>query len=121
MKRNEGKKEGKSNAYKGLRNLASCAVNALCRLPNTQAKSIVPVSVVTTEAPIITYNLTLEKHNAYYANGILVFNCLSFAYPVQASDHTWTLEKKSQQNQSDYNPLARDYVQKDIGYQPFKR
>lgn len=36
---------------------------------------------VTTESvpPIKVYNLTLEKHNAYYANDILVYNCLSFS------------------------------------------
>ena len=30
------------------------------------------------------YNLTLEAHNVYYANGILVFNCLTFAMPQSA-------------------------------------
>jgi hypothetical protein len=32
-------------------------------------------------APSAVYNLTLERDNAYYANGILVFNCLTFATP----------------------------------------
>ena len=34
------------------------------------------------------YNLTLEKHNAYYANDILVYNCLTFAYPNSALQDT---------------------------------
>lgn len=46
-------------------------------------RPVVPVSVQTASAPpTLTYNLTLENHNAYYANGILVFNCLTFAAPV---------------------------------------
>ena len=32
----------------------------------------------------VFYNLTLDVDNAYYANGILAFNCLTFAYPVAA-------------------------------------
>jgi hypothetical protein len=39
------------------------------------------VQTVTVE-PTKTYNLTLEKDNAYYANGILVFNCLTWAQSV---------------------------------------
>lgn len=47
-------------------------------------RPVVPVSVVTENVlPTKTYNLTLREHNAYYANGILVFNCLTFAQPVR--------------------------------------
>jgi Hint domain-containing protein len=46
-------------------------------------RPVVPVSVRTASAPPTpTYNLTLVEHNAYYANGILVFNCLTFAQHV---------------------------------------
>ena len=45
-------------------------------------QSVVPVSVQTESGPMTSvYNLTLKRHNAYYANGILVFNCLTFAMP----------------------------------------
>jgi hypothetical protein len=47
-----------------------------------------------------TYNLTLAEHNAYYANGILVFNCgdalaLTFAafVPPQAATAAKELER----------------------------
>ena len=36
--------------------------------------------------PTRTYNLTLAEHNAYYANGVLVFNCLTFAATVRGKD-----------------------------------
>ncbi|HXE05220.1 MAG TPA: hypothetical protein VN579_04475 [Bryobacteraceae bacterium] len=40
-------------------------------------------------APTNVYNLTLERDNAYYANGILVFNCaLTFAEPVSKKAST---------------------------------
>ena len=38
--------------------------------------------------PTRTYNLTLAEHNAYYANGVLVFNCLTFAAVVKGKDVT---------------------------------
>jgi hypothetical protein len=46
----------------------------------TGKQRIVPVSVQT-EAVSATkvYNLTLEEHNVYYANGILAYNCLTFS------------------------------------------
>ena len=53
---------------------------------------VVPVSVQTASVqPTVVYNLTLEKHNAYYANGVLVFNCadslaLTFAFPVRPAE-----------------------------------
>jgi hypothetical protein len=39
-------------------------------------RRVVPVSVATESVPPTrVWNLTLLRHNAYYANGILVFNC----------------------------------------------
>ena len=49
---------------------------------------VVPVCVQTENVPPTrVYNLTLANHNAYYANGFLVWNCadalsFTFAYPV---------------------------------------
>jgi hypothetical protein len=54
----------------------------------TARRLVVPVSVQTESvAPTRVFNLTLDKHNAYYANGVLVFNCadaiaVTFAFPV---------------------------------------
>lgn len=54
----------------------------------TAQRLVVPVSVQTESvAPTRVFNLTLDKHNAYYANGVLVFNCadaiaVTFAFPV---------------------------------------
>ena len=48
-----------------------------------------PSCVQTENVPMMkVYNLTLEKHNAYYANDILVYNCLTFAYPNSALQDT---------------------------------
>lgn len=58
-----------------VKKLASFAVKLGKHLVNPK-RSVVPVrvqTVSTTETE--TYNLTLEEHNVYYANGILVFNC----------------------------------------------
>lgn len=41
----------------------------------TARRSVVPVVVATASVPPTNvYNLTLARHNAYYANGLLVFN-----------------------------------------------
>jgi len=49
----------------------------------TGRQPVVPVFVETESVPPTrTYNLTLAEDNAYYANGILVFNCLTFAQSV---------------------------------------
>lgn len=72
---------------------------------------VVPVSVQTESVrPTPTYNLTLKKHNAYYANGILVFNCadalaLTFAHDIpHKSSHT-SLQDSRRVEPEDYNPL----------------
>jgi len=50
---------------------------------NIAKLSVVPVCVQTERGlPTKVYNLTLLHHNAYYANDILVFNCLTFAQPL---------------------------------------
>jgi hypothetical protein len=62
---------------------------------------VVPVSVQTENVlPTTVYNLTLDRDNAYYANGILVFNCLTFAEPVTAQD-----AKGRPRFTAEYNPF----------------
>ena len=46
-------------------------------------RHVVPTCVLTESVePRAVYNLTLDRDNAYYANDILVFNCLTFSHPV---------------------------------------
>lgn len=46
-------------------------------------KPVVPLHVRTENVlPTRVYNLTLDRDNAYYANGVLVFNCQTHAEPV---------------------------------------
>ena len=62
------------------------AIGVAARLLRTATgtQHVAPASVQTESVPLTdVYNLTLERDNAYYANGILVFNCLTFAEPVQ--------------------------------------
>lgn len=69
------------------------AANNLYRLLSGH-KPIVPLSVTTASVPPTpTFNLTLARHNAYYANGILVFNCLTFAQPVALKPKTDALDR----------------------------
>ena len=57
----------------------------------TARRPVAPVFVQTENVPPTpVFNLTLEEHNAYYANGTLVFNCadaicVTFAFPVASS------------------------------------
>ena len=79
---NEGQRCGRSAR---LRRAVSAVLTSLTRLAGIGRKSVAPVAVRTDSASATwTYNLTLERDNAYYANGILVFNCLTFAAPVVA-------------------------------------
>jgi hypothetical protein len=54
-------------------------------------RPVAPVFVQTESVPPTpVFNLTLEEHNAYYANGTLVFNCadaicVTFAFPVAST------------------------------------
>lgn len=47
---------------------------------------------------------------------------LTFAYPIQPSDHTATLERKMSQHTVGYNPLSAEHIAEDMGsgYNPFK-
>jgi hypothetical protein len=57
--------------------------------------------------PTIVYNLTLERHNAYYANGILAFNCLTFAHPIGKADQRHKYgDQSAGMHESSYDPLA---------------
>ena len=68
---------------------------------------VVPVYVATESVPPrAVYNLTLERHNAYYANDILVFNCLTFAHPVAPTPQGHKYGRGTQgQYESDYDAL----------------
>ncbi len=82
------------------------------KLINTGTQSVVAVGVQTDSVQkTAVYNLTLEKHNAYYANGILVYNCLTLAHPVFPSDHRPAFERVGKsQHITNYNPLDRNYI-----------
>jgi len=55
---------------------APSAVKSFSVSRAAKKRHVVPVDVrVAKVSPTATYNLTLAEHNAYYANGILVFNC----------------------------------------------
>lgn len=72
----------------------------------TARQRVVPVSVATENVvPTAVYNLTLDRDNAYYANGILVFNCLTFAAPVQKKPKSALPTR--QKHQVDYNPMQQ--------------
>ncbi len=68
---------------------------------------IVPVDAQTSIEQSVTYNLTLERHNVYYANGVLVYNCLTFAQPVAstATAESMTYTNKVVTKQWSWNPL----------------
>jgi hypothetical protein len=62
-------------------NVRSVAMDLLRTV--TATRRVVPAcAVIESVSPTLVYNLTLDRDNAYYANGILVFNCLTFAHPV---------------------------------------
>lgn len=76
----------KLSAINAIKQAAQTALSAVRNLflTATGIKPVVPVSVQTESVDkTLVYNLTLTQHNAYYANGILVFNCLTFAHPVK--------------------------------------
>ncbi len=79
-------------------------------------RPVVPVHVQTEGVqPTLVYNLTLKEDNAYYANGILAFNCLTFAYPISESDHRANFTTGGQSGHtSSYNSLDRGYIAKDL-------
>jgi hypothetical protein len=74
-------KDAKANAPENDFQLCRAAV--LCAVRNlrrhvTVRQRLVPIAVEqhSLTVPVKVYNLTLAEHNAYYANGILVDNCL---------------------------------------------
>jgi hypothetical protein len=72
----KGTKPQKKNVLNVVKNLF---------LTSTGLKPVVPESVLTYDVEETNvYNLTLEQDNVYYANGILVENCLTFAFPIRA-------------------------------------
>jgi hypothetical protein len=67
---------------------------------------VVPVSVRTENVPpTMVYNLTLNRDNAFYANGVLVFNCLTFAEPVTPRQSAPPLVLPRHQ---EFNPFAEE-------------
>lgn len=101
----------------GIKYAALSAAYFFKRQLGVQIKNVVPENVLTVNVtPTDVYNLTLEKHNTYYANGILVYNCLTLAYPVQPSDHRNAIESRGRQvHKMDYDPLALEYVKGQSG------
>jgi len=66
--------------------------------------------------PTFVYNLTLERDNAYYANGILVFNCLTFAEPVTVQP----ILRRGRPKTEDYNPYREVDSAPGGGYNPYR-
>jgi intein/homing endonuclease len=64
------------NFRANIQNLGRAFIAALHSLRTSIGiQSVVPVTVQTRKERRTVYNLTLAEHNAYYANGMLVFNC----------------------------------------------
>lgn len=77
-------------------------------LTNIATWRVVPKSVQIENVPTtLVYNLTLEKHNAYYANDILAFNCLTFANPNPNLDI-----QLSKQRDNILQSMADDFTKK---------
>lgn len=84
------------------------AIRYFNRLLSALVKRTVPVAARSEVVlPVKVYNITLEKHNAYYANDILVYNCLTFAYVVMPSVHQ-PPHKNQNTHQSDYKAITRN-------------
>lgn len=79
---------------------------------NIVSKRVVAISVQTSDvAETNVYNITLDRDNAYYANGILTENCgdslaLTFFAPVVPRSTMETLNQR-QRAQQKYNPIQR--------------
>jgi hypothetical protein len=64
-------------------------------LTSTGLKPVVPVDVQTDVVDETNvYNITLDHDNVYYANGVLVENCLTFAFPVNKRNTTRVQRKE---------------------------
>jgi hypothetical protein len=70
---------------KGLLSKGRALFARLHSSPREEAPRPVPLSVVpfTATEPVEVYNLTLHDHNAYYANGLLVQNCMMLVHVVR--------------------------------------
>ena len=102
-------RKGFSNLRRAVRSVASYFSQRL----STKTTNVVPVDVRQENVhPTTVYNLTLEKHNAYYANGILVFNCLTFAHPVSVKNKSRIFGKPKGGFTGFYDPLDSDYIQR---------
>lgn len=103
-----------SSAISLMRGSVRGAAAALLQT-DTDRHSVVPVRVVTESAPqTAVYNLTLERDNAYYANGILVFNCaLTFAEPVTVSRRQLMAPSRSA-----VSPVYNPYSDMSLGMTP---
>lgn len=103
-----------------IKQLAANAVGAAYRLfsTNTVRRSVVAQRVRTESAPpTLVYNLTLREENAYYANDILVFNCLTHAEPVLPK-----ASKRAARHDAVYDPIQRgldEMVRSSYGEQPY--
>ena len=85
-------------------------ISYFSRRLSMQTTNVVPVDVQQENVhPTTVYNLTLEKHNAYYANGILVFNCLTFAHPVSVKNKVRVGGGRNSFTNS-YDPLSSNYI-----------
>lgn len=77
-------------------------------LTNIVKSRAAPSYVRTENVPTMkVYNLTLEKHNAYYANGILVYNCLTFAQPSSALESSSKTSKLAGRIMSNQKAITR--------------
>jgi hypothetical protein len=85
----------------------------------TAKLNVVPVSVETASvSPTSVYNLTLVHDNAYYANGILVYNCLTFSQPIGSAGQRrsrgkhvfeydpFVIHQAANTRQPEYNPFG---------------
>ena len=85
-------------------------ISYFSRRLSMQTTNVVPVDVQQENVhPTTVYTLTLEKHNAYYANGILVFNCLTFAHPVSVKNKVRVGGGRNSFTNS-YDPLSSNYI-----------
>lgn len=104
----------KLNFTTKVKGLIQSALNVAKNLIITSIgnRNIVLTSVVTeTVEPTKVYNLTLDECNVYYANGILVANCLTFALPEMPARTTLidgnviNIARHTNIHQAEYDPF----------------
>jgi hypothetical protein len=102
---NVGKNNLTRNIKRNIKHVWNAVKNFI--LINIGLKPVVPVSVrtyVVEETNV--YNLTLDRDNMYYANGVLVENCLTFAYPVASSAVENRIKRKEPEMLRTRSPLS---------------